>query len=338
MNRQLLILLFENDELTDHFLEFASQELGRVKIESIVQKIKKSSTVQRFLIECSRARIKPGTKDFLACVNQMRGFFFSGQETISIASIMLLGYWNLNVGSPLLLSNNNYMNRMFFSILDQCNNGKLHINYNENLFERFFNHLNRIAEEEYNRLMNMKTHEKAYFEDIFYTSALKGEKTQFRVIENLFLINQNPNNVEFIKYSEDKEKAIFYSSEANHNFEITSPYIPGSKMKIINGHYKEKSTLAEVISCRVNRLDEISNSDAVNEGYLNLSNRLEDLYETNPIAEISDLLINDLSKRYHTNLFENPWLWAIDFKIINNDYSLDSNQARTVNWGELVAL
>ena len=43
MDRQLLILLFDNDELVDQYLEFASQELGRIKINSIVEKIKKKS-------------------------------------------------------------------------------------------------------------------------------------------------------------------------------------------------------------------------------------------------------------------------------------------------------
>ena len=43
MDRQLLILLFDNDELVDQYLEFASQELGRIRINSIVEKIKKSS-------------------------------------------------------------------------------------------------------------------------------------------------------------------------------------------------------------------------------------------------------------------------------------------------------
>ena len=42
MDRQLLILLFDNDELVDQYMEFASQELGRIRINSIVEKIKKS--------------------------------------------------------------------------------------------------------------------------------------------------------------------------------------------------------------------------------------------------------------------------------------------------------
>lgn len=338
MNRQLIILLLENDELVDQYLEFVSQELGRIKIESIVEKIKKSSTVQKFLVECSRMGIRPGTKDFINCINQMRGFFFSGQETISIASVMLLGYWNIIIGAPLQLSDNNYLNRMFFSILDQCNNGKLHLNHRENLFERFFNHLNQISKEEFDQLMDMKTHEKVYFEDIFYKYALRDEKTQFRVVENLEIINQIANNVELLNDSKDEKKAVFYSSEIGQRFEITSPYIPGNKIKVINVDSQE-NVLAKVISCHVQRLDEITNLDAENEGYRNLLNRLEDLYETNPIAEISDLLINDLSKRYHTNLFENPWLWVIDFKIINNHNSLDTTTiARNVNWGELIAL
>ena len=50
MDRKLLILLFDNDELVEQYLEFASQELGRIRINSIVEKIKKSSTIQKFLI------------------------------------------------------------------------------------------------------------------------------------------------------------------------------------------------------------------------------------------------------------------------------------------------
>ena len=58
MDRQLLILLFDNDELVDQYLEFASQELGRIKINSIVEKIKKSSTIQKFLINANNISTK----------------------------------------------------------------------------------------------------------------------------------------------------------------------------------------------------------------------------------------------------------------------------------------
>lgn len=307
MNRQLIILLLENDELVDQYLEFVSQELGRIKIESIVEKIKKSSTVQKFLVECSRMGIRPGTKDFINCINQMRGFFFSGQETISIASVMLLGYWNIIIGAPLQLSDNNYLNRMFFSILDQCNNGKLHLNHRENLFERFFNHINQISKEEFDRLMETKTLHEVFFDDVFFKAAENEKKIQFRAIDNLELINIFPNEVQYSHYNNDKKRAVFYSQKLNQNFEITPPYILNSTIDIINSFTDEKIK-AKVTSCSLQRLADISYTDACNEGY--------NEFETDPEADIEDLLIDDLCKKYHTNLFENPRLWAIEFEII----------------------
>ena len=76
MDRQLLILLFDNDELVDQYLEFASQELGRIRINSIVEKIKKSSTIQKFLINANNISTRPSAKDYLTCINSIRGFIF----------------------------------------------------------------------------------------------------------------------------------------------------------------------------------------------------------------------------------------------------------------------
>ena len=148
MDRQLLILLFDNDELVDQYLEFASQELGRIRINSIVEKIKKSSTIQKFLINANNISTRPSAKDYLTCINSIRGFIFSNQETISIAAIFLVGLWNINIGAIWRLSDREYLNKMFFSILDNCKNRKLYINLRPNFFERFFDKINRESQEE----------------------------------------------------------------------------------------------------------------------------------------------------------------------------------------------
>lgn len=345
MDRQLLILLFDNDELVDQYLEFASQELGRIKINSIVEKIKKSSTIQKFLINANNISTRPSAKDYLTCINSIRGFIFSNQETISIAAIFLVGLWNANIGAIWRLSDREYLNKMFFSILDNCNNGKLHINHQPNFFERFIDKINRESQEEIDRLMEMKTFNNVFFDDVFFKAAKNGKKTEFRVIDNLDLINIIPNEVEYSSYNKDKKSVVFYSQKLNQNFEINSPYLVEGNIDIINKDTNEK------LKARINyfflqRLADISNMNAEDEGYEE-SNKSFDIDST---VEISDLLKAYLAKKYHISLIENPWLWVINFEIISEDMSKTSvniteekikslvELSREVDWSQLTAL
>ncbi len=59
----------------------------------------------------------------------------------------------------------------------------------------------------------------------FFKAAKNGKKTEFRVIDNLDLINIIPNEVEYSSYNKDKKSVVFYSQKLNQNFEINSPYL-----------------------------------------------------------------------------------------------------------------
>lgn len=171
------------------------------------------------------------------------------------------------------------------------------------------------------------------------------KKTEFRVIDNLDLINIIPNEVEYSSYNKDKKSVVFYSQKLNQNFEINSPYLVEGNIDIINKDTNEK------LKARINyfflqRLADISNMNAEDEGYEE-SNESFDIDST---VEISDLLKADLAKKYHISLIENPWLWVINFEIISEDMSKTcvniteekikspAELAREVDWSQLIQL
>ena len=184
-----------------------------------------------------------------------------------------------------------------------------------------------------------------FFDDVFFKAAKNGKKTEFRVIDNLDLINIIPNEVEYSSYNKDKKSVVFYSQKLNQNFEINCPYLVEGNIDIINKDTNEK------LKARINyfflqRLADISNMNAEDEGYEE-SNKSFDIDST---VEISDLLKAYLAKKYHISLIENPWLWVINFEIISEDMSKTCvniteekikspvELSREVDWSQLTAL
>jgi len=144
MNKEVYIQSCENEFLLKEFLQFAVTEFGTIKINEIINKVNSSGKVSKFLFEAKRINLRLGTEDFLGCIHASGSFIFSKAESISIAAIILLKKWDYEIGKPNAISDNVFLNKRFFSILDKCDCFKSHIKSAPDFFMRFYNHLEMI--------------------------------------------------------------------------------------------------------------------------------------------------------------------------------------------------
>ncbi|MEI6680675.1 MAG: hypothetical protein WCL21_18850 [Mariniphaga sp.] len=159
MDRELIIQMVPNTELLKIFFQYATKELGAIKMNEVIDKVNSSNKVSRFLQEAKRVNQRLGTDDFLGCIHSSRSFVFAKAETISVASIALIMKWNHEAGKPLQISDDTYLNKRFFSVLDRCDGFKTHVFGNLNFFERFFEYLANLLSNEF---------AKTYIEDKFF--------------------------------------------------------------------------------------------------------------------------------------------------------------------------
>ena len=131
----------KHSELLKEFITFYLSQYGEVKVNEISKKIHTSKTVQKFLLEAKRIRQPLGTDDYLAAVHAILYFSFAKAETISLATIILLCKWENEVGTPLDIASNRYLNTMFFRILDKCDKYKVNLSDNQTFFGQFYNNM-----------------------------------------------------------------------------------------------------------------------------------------------------------------------------------------------------
>lgn len=125
------------DELLNDYCSYYIQAFGQIEFEKIASKIQSSTKIDNFLKETIKAKVRPTATDFLAVIHSVLYFTFSKPEKISIASIILLSRWNKFVAIPNDLSDNIYLNRTFFNIIDKSNSFKFHLSSGDNFFEKF---------------------------------------------------------------------------------------------------------------------------------------------------------------------------------------------------------
>lgn len=136
-------MTWPQDKLLSEYISFATKELGTIKMNEIIKKLNKSNVVFKFIGEAKRLNTRLGTDDFVGCIHSSSSFFFSKAETISVASLSLLIKWNYEVGIPNGLSDNPFINKRIFSILEKCASFKTHIRSSVNFFDRFFDVLDK---------------------------------------------------------------------------------------------------------------------------------------------------------------------------------------------------
>lgn len=316
MNRQTLILSLDHDLLFKEFILFATKELGTIKMNMIIKNVNSSVRVGKFLQEARRINLRLGTDDFLGCINSSSSFFFSKGETISIATISLLKKWDYEIGSPNGLSDDIYLNKVLFSILDKCDGLKTHMKSAPNFFERFNNHLIRIITLDIvkNNIPDIKT--EITFDSILCGAIKNKDKTEFRVIDNLEGINFTPDEWKLNSY--DKENgALFSNNFLGESILVQFPYKLGSNIKVINSSFPYLIEFQiKITSFYLQRLKEVNQTDACREGFGAYKDKVEELYLQYPSSDAEYcLFLENWIEEHRMTLAMNGWLWVFEFKI-----------------------
>lgn len=132
------------DLLWETFRQFYINEFGESKTIQIINKVHDSNKARKFLEETFKKKVRPGTDDFLIVIHSSTSFIFSKAEDVSLAGSFLLWKWNDRIGILLGISNDYFLNKVFFSLLDKCDKLKAHITGNPNFFARFYDSLYNI--------------------------------------------------------------------------------------------------------------------------------------------------------------------------------------------------
>lgn len=316
MRRETLILGIEHEELLKEFLLYASGNLGSIKMDEIIKKVNTSGVVSKFMYEAGRIDLRLGTDDFLACIHSSRSFFFSKAETISIATIVLLKKWNYQIGEPNGLSNDIYLNKIFFSILDKCDGFKVHLKSNPNFFDRFNEHLikNFTLKNLNYYIPEIKTD--ISFDSIFCNAIKTKEKTEFRVNHNLLEINLLPDEWKIDSYDR-LNGAYFLSNFLDEPVLVHFPYKPGSIINVYDSLYPSNVQFKiKIVSCYIQRLNKVNQTDAEKEGYGAYKEKIDKLFKKDPSLNAEYyLFIENWINEHGGSLARNEWLWVFEFEI-----------------------
>lgn len=133
--------------MLDVFVSFYQKEYGELSTNEIAVKLYTSKKANKFLIETAQRKLRPGTNDYLAVVHSSSHFMFAKAEKICFASVMLLHKWNIEVGKPLGIADNEYLTAVFSSLITKASKYKAHISSTPNFFDRFKLYLESIATE-----------------------------------------------------------------------------------------------------------------------------------------------------------------------------------------------
>lgn len=148
----------KHSELLKEFMTFFLKEYGEKKVQDISKKVHSSNRVQKFLIEARQLQTQLGTDDFLGTIHSILQFTFAKPETVSLATIILLSKWENEIGTPLGIVDNKYLNHMFFRILEKCNKFKTNVSGRPNFFKLFYENLENLHkyEQEYPKTVENK--------------------------------------------------------------------------------------------------------------------------------------------------------------------------------------
>ena len=323
MNREKLILVFEHELLLKEFIVFATRELGTIKMNEIINKVNTSSKVSKFLIEARRINDKLGSEDFLACIHASSSFTFSKAEKISVAAIALLIKWNHEIGKPNCISDDIYLNKRFFSILDKCNGFKTHINSTSNFFERFYEQIDRLFTLRIIDSVIPKVNTEVYFDTTLCNAITSGWKREFRLNDNLDGINLNPSQWIYKGYEQGRF-AKFNNDSLEISRLIELPFQLKSIIKVFD--YLNPSKVHSEIkinSCYLQKIKEVNNDDARNEGYEEYYERIQKKIELDPTMDTGLYIFREdwIEKIGRTEFDKNIWLWVYVFEKINPTYS-----------------
>lgn len=131
-------------QLIDEFYGFYAHEFGHIKFRQVADKVKNSTKVHKLLANSRRDHIRLGTDDYLLTLHSSSSFTFAKAETIFLASVIMLSVWEDETGRPNNLSDDVYMNTMFFRLLTKCDKYKTHVSNSPNFFSRLTQHLNNV--------------------------------------------------------------------------------------------------------------------------------------------------------------------------------------------------
>lgn len=316
MNKETLILGIEHELLLKEFIVFATKELGTIKMNDIIRKVNTSGKVSRFIIEARRINDKLGSEDFLACIHASSSFTFSKAETISIAAIALLMKWNHEIGKPNFISDDIYLNKRFFSILDKCDRYKTHINSATNFFERFNDHLVRIVTLNVINSYSQVIKTEITFDSVLCRAIKSGVKTEFRITDNLEGINLEPSGWKLKGYESDKGVKLL-NIKLGEVVLIEFPFKLGSIVDVFDisdsNHYYIQ---IKVKSCYIQRTKDVKQCDALKEGYSTYTQKVNELLKNDPSVNAEYCLFEEFWKKIHgSGSFErNEWLWVFEFE------------------------
>jgi hypothetical protein len=125
----------------NEFVQFFENQYGEIKLKEVFEKVHTSKKCNVFLRQAFERRVRPGTDDYLAVIHSSTSFTFTNAETTSMAAAILLYSWNNSIGMIFRTSDDTYLNKVFFSILDKCDRYKTHISGSKNFFSHFYSHV-----------------------------------------------------------------------------------------------------------------------------------------------------------------------------------------------------
>ena len=316
MKRELLILVSKHDLLWNEFILFATKEFGTAKMNEIIKKVNHSKIVAKFLNEAKINILTFSGGEFLACIHSSISFTFSKSETISIAGVILLKKWNYEIGQPNFISDDVYLNEVFFSILDRCDRFKTHTKSAPNFFERFNDFFVKKFKLQYFENRNVVVRKDVTF-DAVLCNAIKSElKTEFRVIDNLDEINLVPNECEIIRLDNNKG-AIFSTSFLDESILIPFPFLFNSDINVYNS--SNPSTIdckIRITSYSIERFRKDYEYDVRDEGFSAYEEEIDELNRLHPTLNAEYFLFDDhYSKVLDIPAYRNVWVWVFSFKI-----------------------
>lgn len=314
MVQEKIITTIDHKKLLNDFVQYALLQLGELKIKDISNKVNSSKKINDFLIEIRNYNGLLSTNDFVSCIHSSISFTFAKSETIAIASIFLLIKWENETSKPLSLSSQEYLNRTFFSILDKCDGFKLHINNSLNFFERFYKKIeDEFIEIPINLDLEIKT--EIHFDTLMCKAIKDYTKSEFRTIDNLEIINLMPN--EWVLEKIDLNNgAQFKSNNLDETIVIPFPYKMGNKIIVRDKHSAfDPAFEIKLMTVELQRIRDVNQLDAINEGYSVYENRVDDILEKYYDADAELCLFEeDWANKYgdHCKAI-NQWIWVFGF-------------------------
>ena len=141
MSKDLIISQVAFEEVLETFVTFFQKEYGELLSKDIGIKVYTSKKANKFLQETANRRVRPGTPDYLAIIHSSTHFTFAKAENIAFAVVMLLNKWRIDVGKPLGMADDYYLNTVFFSLLGKCDKFKSHGSGVPNFFQCYYQYI-----------------------------------------------------------------------------------------------------------------------------------------------------------------------------------------------------